>query len=760
MWRSTISAKASTLDVVVVPPDASQPQFPPSFSSLASQTSDSNAGPSQSLNSSSHNPSQASQMSKRRFEDVVRSSVESTIRTHDHTRSDRKPLGEVPISRVIANTEATTPFVPAERTHNVRGSASTCHAMAPPQGNHGSQPSPKRLRRPIVSAGISMTLQQVNAALARRREKIEEIDSALEMWKPSIHFSNAFGSVKVDENVLQCSIVQPNGNAVSTGDVALGDALAEGAGQPDINEAHVTDPYQEAAIEAAKRGESFFLTGSAGTGKSYVLRRVIEQLGGQGKSVAVTASTGCAAVALKGCTIHSFASVGIGNDPIDVLRKRAGTERVKGKLCIPDVLVIDEISMIDKFLFDQIEFMCSTARQDCPSSKRQKTGVPRQNHMPFGGLQVIVCGDFFQLPPVGASDPKLKYSKEKFFAFESQAWKAAINKTFVLRTVHRQADRAFVGLLNEIRYGLISEATGRVLSACSVVPWENNTELDDKGNDVLFTKLYSHRAKVLQENRMRLGTIRSEGVVYAAKDSCAPPQELGGLSIGAAMSLLDSVNVPKEVRLKVGARVICLKNVDTVRGIVNGSAGTVVGFCFSCDRFSQMREEWLRMTPEERILLKDKFGIDGLKREEVLPLSNAKMQSVIRNLVRDAGGFIEQDAPKADVVPVVRYDCGVTRPMAFEVWDVYGMRGKVAASRRQIPLALGWALSIHKSQGMTLTNVETDVEHAFDCGQVYVALSRATSAHGLRILGFDPAKVTSHRKVLNFYRDIEIAEQY
>lgn len=521
------------------------------------------------------------------------------------------------------------------------------------------------------------------------------------------------------------------------------------------------DKYQAAAIEAAKSGASFFLTGSAGTGKTFVLRRIIHELRLLGLKVAVSASTGCAAVAIRGNTVHSISGVGIGKDSLPFLRKKAQTRRMIKQLTQLDVLIIDEISMIDAFLFDKIEFMFSTARENMPRTvnvwNRKRRRSACQSDV-FGGIQVIVCGDFFQLPPVSSSDHRFARSSEKYFAFESSTWKKLITKTFNLMVVHRQSDRTFVGLLNEIRHGVVSQCTKNVLEACRIEQTGECLELDEMGNPIPFTKLFSYRRQVADENYSRMKQLTFPGVKYTAKD-CIEPKKLGALTYNAALSMLQNVNGLETLDIKERCRVLCLKNIDPEMGIVNGSAGYVVGFRLSEETRVKQQEEWALMSEEERKEALKTIGIDGNLQKEQMSLKDEKVLEILQDVARDEGdGFLLMDGEFPAIVPIVRFDHGVVRCMEPEKWDVYGMDGSVIATRMQIPLTMGWALSIHKAQGMTLKNVETDVSTAFDCGQVYVALSRATSAHGLRLGCFYATKVRAHKKVVDFYKQCKEQE--
>lgn len=530
------------------------------------------------------------------------------------------------------------------------------------------------------------------------------------------------------------------------------------------------DHYQQAAVDAAIQGQSFFLTGSAGTGKSFVLRRIIQEKRAMGSRVAVTASTGCAAVALQGNTVHSVSGVGLGKDNFQRLRKKARSRPLQNRLREIDVLVIDEISMIDSFLLDKIEFMfkCARGPENASKSKTQDTGDEKKRKSkansskfdpdaPFGGVQVIFCGDFFQLPPVGASDNRLMYSKDKFFAFESDTWKKTVKNSFVLRVVHRQNDNHFVGLLDEMRRGFVSEHTIRVLKACYVPVGQAGLEVNEDGDHVEFTKLFAYRAEVDRENISQLKMIKRPGIRYKAM-TFYDRDKFEQLPEAAIKSLVDNLNAPQEVELKEGARILCLKNVDTSFGIVNGAGGQVIGFCLPHDDLVAERRKRHKSLSTEEIALKKQMGttLDGLLFEEILRLDDPRIQSALKKLRRKVmpSGLNELDAMQDSVHPVVRFDNGIVRTMIPQSWDVYGMSGQIVATRRQVPLMLGWALSTHKSQGMTLGNVEADVGKAFDYGQVYVALSRATSIRELRLRSFARSKVISHTKVRQFYDNL------
>lgn len=519
------------------------------------------------------------------------------------------------------------------------------------------------------------------------------------------------------------------------------------------------DPYQKQAIEAADEGRSFFLTGSAGTGKSYVLKHIIRRLRAQGKQVAVTASTGCAAVALQGGTIHSVSGVGLGIDSMVALRRKGLTNRrLRRRLQVLDTLVIDEISMIESFLFDKIEAIIRAAR-DPKGTKtpRIPTFSGRQRNQanfltsntpfrdePFGGLQVIVCGDFYQLPPVGKKNARLQ---EKFFAFEAEAWKHIIKETFVLRLVHRQGDTKFVGLLNEVRQGVVSEQTKQVIQAC-MIGNEVCIEADESGNRVHYTKLFAYLNQVNAENGNQLRKLKSPSIEYISEDLILRDQL--DMAESAVRNMLENGQTSvSRLSLKQGSRVLCIKNIAVEHGICNGAGGVVVGYCLPLSKLLKTRN----LRDPEYIA---NYSVPNyVLTSEIMDLSHPAIQEAIAGIGnRRSSGLLARSS--CQVLPVVKFDNGIQLGMVPEMWEILGLRGQVIASRTQVPLILGWALSIHKSQGMTLEDVETDLGHAFDFGQVYVALSRAKTVQRLRLRSFDARRVKSHEKVNRFYEETEV----
>eukprot|EP00850_Spirogloea_muscicola_P007305 SM000036S13349 [mRNA] locus=s36:729059:731408:- [translate_table: standard] len=437
---------------------------------------------------------------------------------------------------------------------------------------------------------------------------------------------------------------------------------------------------QMRVLRAIAEGRSVFVTGSAGTGKSFLLAHVLATLRSAAMygpdAVFVTASTGLAACNIGGTTLHSFAGIGLGRESAaDLTSRILGRREARLRWLRAKALILDEVSMVDGDLFDKIEKIARNLKQ---------------SEKPFGGIQLVVTGDFYQLPPVKEG------GQPQRFAFEAESWGRCMGMQLELRHVFRQADRDFVGLLNELRQGRCSAGTLQRLQSCS-----SGAQLASAqgGDGIEPTRLYPHKVDVARENLGRLQQLRGEELTFVAMD-------IGGGE--HQRKLLDATQAAREVRLRVGAQVMLVKNLDQGAGLVNGARGVVEAF--------------------------------------VTPVSLASLG---------------ENAPHARQIsasgrwPSVRFAClgGSPQVVGPESWSI-NEGPKVLAKRVQVPLALGWALSVHKCQGMTLDRVETDLSKAFDDGMVYVALSRVRSLEGLVLSGFDPRRIKVNPKVASFYEQI------
>ncbi|KAJ3552575.1 hypothetical protein NM688_g4082 [Phlebia brevispora] len=446
------------------------------------------------------------------------------------------------------------------------------------------------------------------------------------------------------------------------------------------------------------------------TGKSVLLREIIKVLRKKhvrsADAVAVTASTGIAACNIGGVTIHSFAGIGIGEGDANTLATRVRkNKKAMARWLRTRVLIIDEISMVDGDLFDKLARLGSLIRKDA---------------RPFGGIQVVVTGDFFQLPPVPSPRQQVK------FAFEAEFWPQTMKKTFNLTKVFRQSDPEFVDMLNEMRFGRLTfSSIARFKSLSRPLSYEDG---------VTATELFPRREDVERSNTARMRDIDSETHSYHAFDGGPLATTDGG------QKMLANFMAPEKLVIKVGAQVMLIKNLDDQ--LVNGSMGTVTEFCYPQDFLTNPGDPYVN---EEKPSSKPSSKVGG---------SNA--------------ASVGQKWPVVEFIIRQGSHMGKRRMlMQPETWKVELPNGELQVSRtqrltdfiRQLPLILAWAMSIHKSQGQTLERCKVDLGRIFEKGQAYVALSRATSLDGLQVLNFNPNKVQAHPKVVEWSKTLQTVSE-
>lgn len=453
-----------------------------------------------------------------------------------------------------------------------------------------------------------------------------------------------------------------------------------------------------------QKNQSVFFTGPAGTGKSVLIRAIISELkkkwARDPERLSVTASTGLAACNIGGQTLHSFAGIGLGKEDVPTLVKKIRRNaKAKNRWLRTKTLIIDEVSMVDGELFDKLAQIARTIRN---------------NGRPWGGIQLVITGDFFQLPPVPDGG-----KKEAKFAFEAATWNTSIDHTIGLTQVFRQKDPDFANMLNEMRLGRISEDTIRTFKSLS-----RPLNFDD-GLEV--TELFPTRQEVERSNESRLRNLPGSIYHYDASDSGEPKLR---------EKLLSNMMAPKAVDLKKGAQVMLIKNMDET--LVNGSLGKVIGF---------MNEATFEMwgARDEEVGSADEGDADARSKKKI------KAYSRDVEKIKDSKEY-----------PVVRFNATDRTHRILlcipEDWKVELPTGEIQAARKQLPLILAWALSIHKAQGQTLERVKVDLGKVFEKGQAYVALSRAVSKQGLQVLRFDSKKVMAHPRVIQFYNRLYSAE--
>lgn len=386
---------------------------------------------------------------------------------------------------------------------------------------------------------------------------------------------------------------------------------------------------QALALEILHAGHNVMLTGPAGAGKTYVLNQFIRQAKADGKHISVTATTGLAATHLGGNTIHAWSGIGVNDYLPDDFEDYLLKSR-RDIIETTDVLIIDEISMLHDYRFDMVDMVARAVRDD---------------ERPFGGIQVVLCGDFFQLPPVNRDS-----GRQGGFVTSSKAWQELDLVICYLNEQHRQDDDVFLGILNALRDGDIRRGHAESLMARvdTHLTDDNITELHTTNIDVEMINHGRLQQLDTSVHYYDMATTGSENYVASLKRSCLAMERLA---------------------LKEGALVMAIKNSQD-RKYVNGSLGVVTGF------------------------------------------------------------------EKGSDYPIVEFRSGKTVTMKPESWELRD-GDKKRAGLSQIPLRLAWAITVHKSQGMTLDAARIDLRKAFVEGMGYVALSRVKRLDSLSLLGIN-----------------------
>lgn len=419
--------------------------------------------------------------------------------------------------------------------------------------------------------------------------------------------------------------------------------------------------YLNKIIDLINQGENIFITGYAGTGKSYILNKLKKKF-----KIDVTSTTGLAAVNVQGQTIHSWAGVGICNKPVeDVIEKILRRASLKKQIFNSKILAIDEISMLDARTFDYIDTVLRTLKD---------------SEKPFGGIQVLLFGDFFQLPPV---------EKESGFCFDSKCWQELDLKTVFLEKIYRQSDEQFIKSLNNLRLNQLTEEDARLF-------YDREVNYDTSGSDVLH--IFSTNREADNYNNFKFNSVEKRLHRFTSADKIHRKKsviEFDKKNLNEKLSKFDIMTwemfdkcckAPAALDLKEGCKVMLLKNLNFNKGLINGATGTVLEL------------------DDESILVKFDNGV-----EEIIPKHT------------------------------------------FEAYR----DGEVVVSREQYPLRLAYGITIHKSQGMTLDKLIVDCNRIFECGQVYVALSRIKTLDGLYLKSFNPRKVVANEQVVEFYERLK-----
>lgn len=474
---------------------------------------------------------------------------------------------------------------------------------------------------------------------------------------------------------------------------------------------------QKKALQLFQRGENVFISGPGGSGKSHLVRYFVDHLHTIGRIHQVTSTTGCSSILLSNSiriagkpiivkTIHSWSGIRLGKGSLDeLLRLVDKNKKVVREWRRVRTLIIDEISMLSKKLFTALEYIARKIRG---------------NDRPFGGMQIVCLGDFFQLPPVGDI-----YEPDTFdFAFESPAWDRVfpIQHHVELVTVFRQKDDAYKRILGEIRTANLSEESKLRLQervglvyipenhgggvSMKIFPTKNQVNIV---NQAQYKRIENTEQVFTMDDYtnvrryMETGEAFDEDVLFKCLNMT--PYEVEA----EIRNLSNNSNTDAEVRLKVGVPVMCLVNLDIDMGIANGSMGMVVDF--------------VRTEESENTFI--------------------------------SGAGVGKETR---MIPLVQFNNGVRKPIGKYTWQSSEFPCICVS---QIPLILCYANSIHKMQGASLDVCEMDLgRQIFAEHQTYVALSRVKSLDGVYLTTFDPSRIRVNPKVVQFYQKfIKVSEE-
>eukprot|EP00189_Rhodosorus_marinus_P000962 CAMPEP_0113962864 /NCGR_PEP_ID=MMETSP0011_2-20120614/6181_1 /TAXON_ID=101924 /ORGANISM="Rhodosorus marinus" /LENGTH=794 /DNA_ID=CAMNT_0000974823 /DNA_START=253 /DNA_END=2637 /DNA_ORIENTATION=- /assembly_acc=CAM_ASM_000156 len=487
---------------------------------------------------------------------------------------------------------------------------------------------------------------------------------------------------------------------------------------------------QRVAYDCAMGGRNLFITGSAGTGKSFVLELIIDSLRELHSfdAVGVTALTGVAAQAIGACSLHCQLGIGVSLD------KRKAFGRLKTKSIAQfKVLVIDEISMASGELLESID---------------QKFKEIRKSDEPFGGVQIIFSGDFYQLPPVPTRKRFLKkllefqadqidnYMLNFGLAFQSRAWMNGNISIVELREAERQKDPFFIRALEDFRLGKKTENTESFFLRSS-------RELADSGSGILPTKLFSRNSRADEFNESKLEELSSDegDFSYEATDKITISKSLL-VAIERTSKALSRISTTGKQNLTEKQR-RKMQRLEKKSQEVSGKAERAKLLLKSNSFFSHCR------APQ---LLRLKVGAQVMLLKNYWSSADQDEQALVNGSQGIVSGFTE------DEYPIVDFFQG-TRKVVKETWFESSIANVGTCSRIQIPLMLCWAVTIHKSQGQTLDRLSVDVSNMFAPGQLYVALSRGRTLDGIEIVG-DVNRVPQYRNyaVDCFYADVADGE--
>lgn len=413
---------------------------------------------------------------------------------------------------------------------------------------------------------------------------------------------------------------------------------------------------QKEAYDLLVRGYNVFLTGQAGSGKTAIIKLFYKQYS-KIKKIGITSTTGTSAILISGFTLHSYLGIGIGNLSVENLYMKIKNSSFIFKRWLElNILIIDEISMLNPDLFDKLELIARKLRN---------------NEKPFGGIQLILTGDFLQLPCINSDK----------FCFEAKSWNNCIDYVICLKNIFRQSDEIFQKCLNEIRIGKLTENTISILKSRINVKLSSNF-------GIIPTKLYALNRDVDKENQKEL-----DKLLLKNEDLDFYQYELEYKILKKGLKFVEekiqkNCIAVQTLELCIGAQVMLICNLSLESGLANGSRGVVIAF------------------------------------------------------------------DKETNFPIVKFLSGMERIIELYTWTIEENNTKIL-SITQIPLKVSFAISIHKSQGITIDFAEIDLGNVFEYSQAYVALSRIKNLEGLSIKNLDISKIIVNPKAVEFYESLE-----
>jgi ATP-dependent DNA helicase PIF1 len=415
---------------------------------------------------------------------------------------------------------------------------------------------------------------------------------------------------------------------------------------------------QQLILTHVERGDNIFITGAGGVGKSFVIREIVHQLYSNGINFKLTASTGVAGINIGGTTLHFFAGLGLAKEDVNKLTRRVMNKKhLLQRWRTLSTLIIDEISVLD------IEFFCKLEH----IARRV-----RQSKQPFGGIQIILVGDFLQLPNIQKREDEIEY------LFEHKVWKDLGLKIVQLKQIFRQRDKKFVELLASLRMGKVTDEADEFIKSCM------NKKID-KEAQIKPTYIYPRNVQVDTYNTLQLNKLEGEDHVYKGIGKAFPEKStFREQTIKMLSTIIDNFMIPPNLLLRIGAQVMLLINIPK-DNLCNGSRGVIIGF-------------------------------------------------------------------KNDLPVVLFQHC--EKIIDYFTWETKSP-GIGTVEYTHMPLKLAYAISIHKSMGLSIDTLAIDIgPKIFTNSQAYVSISRAVNKEGLFVLNYSRDSFFVNEKALKFYEGL------